>query len=91
MMRYAIFLRFLTYMYQILSPGCKQPMVLFEIHKIGLQGNKNIQNGAKWPIITNPHFIYNIYKPVCLQNKIYFGIVLLASSTWLLRLTEVVM
>ena len=43
----------------------------------------NIQSGAKWALTTNPHFVCNIYKPVCSQNRISFGVLMLASSTWL--------
>ena len=39
--------------YSILKSESKQPWVLFEIHKIGFRGNKNIPSGAKWPITTN--------------------------------------
>ena len=46
----------------------------------------NIQSGSKWPLTTNPHFVCNIYMPVCFQNRIYFGVLMLASSTWLLGL-----
>ena len=38
---------------------------MFEIHKVGFRGNKNIQNGAQWPLTTNPHFICNIH---CIQD-----------------------
>ena len=40
----------------------------------------NIQSGFKWPLTTNPHFVCNIYKPVCLQNRISFGVLMLASA-----------
>ena len=43
----------------------------------------NIQSGAKWALRTNPHFVCNIYKPVCSQNRSSFGVLMLASSTWL--------
>ena len=46
----------------------------------------NIQSGSKWPLTTNPHFVCNIYKPACLQNRLYFGVLMLASSTWMLGL-----
>ena len=41
----------------------------------------NRKSGSKWPLTTNPHFVCNIYKPVCLQNRISFGVLMLASST----------
>ena len=46
----------------------------------------NIQSVFKWPLTTNPHFVCNVYKPVCFQNRISFGELMLASSTWLLGL-----
>ena len=51
--------------------------------KFVFEVTKYIQNGSKWPLTTNHHFICNIYKTVSLQNRISFGILMLASSTWL--------
>ena len=39
---------------------------------------KHIQNGAECPIVTIPHFVCNIYKTVCLQNRITAGMLMLA-------------
>ena len=46
----------------------------------------NIQSGSKWPLTTKSHFVCNIYKPGCLQNRISFVVSMLTSSTWLLGL-----
>ena len=37
-------------------------------------------------LTTNLHFAYNLYKSVCSQIRIYFCILMHASSTWLLSL-----
>ena len=39
-----------------------------------------------WSLTTNYHFIFTIYKTVGFQNRTYFGILMLAFSTWLLVL-----
>ena len=44
------------------------------------------QKCAKWPLTNNHHFICTIYKTVGFQNRTYFGILMLAFSTWLLVL-----
>ena len=46
---------------------------------------KNIQNGAKWPLTTDHHFVCSIYKTVCLTNRISFDILSLTSSSSLLK------
>ena len=46
--------------------------MLFENIKLVFEVKINIQNGSKLPLTTNPHFVCNIYKPVCLQNRISF-------------------
>ena len=48
--------------------------MLIEKHKIGFRGNNKRTSGFKWPLTTNPHFVCNIHKPVCLQNRISFGL-----------------
>ena len=61
------------------------------------RGNKKIQNDAEWPFKTNLIFVWDIYKAVCLQNRITVGIligqiligwvsyVILVHVTWILR------
>ena len=44
----------------------------------GFEVTKNIQNGAEWPFTTNSYFVSNIYKAVCLQNRVTIGILMLA-------------
>ena len=34
--------------------------------------NIHVQSAYKRPLTTNPHFVSNIYKPVCLQNRFFF-------------------
>ena len=72
-------------MLPVLTSEYKQTLMLSEIPKIGFRGKKNIQNIAEWPLTTNSHFICNIYKTVCLQNRITVGILMLAmcSASWL--------
>ena len=70
----------------ILTSECKQPGSLFEIHKSVFDVTKYKQNGAKLPVTANHQYVCNIYKTVYLQNKIYFGILMLTSSTGLLVL-----
>ena len=41
----------------------------------------NIQSGAKLALTTNPYFVCNINKPVCSQNRIFFGVLMLASGS----------
>ena len=56
-----------------------------KIHKIVFHGKKkHIKGALSIPFTANTHFACNIYKPVCLQNRISFCILMLASSTWLL-------
>ena len=69
-------------MYSLLTSECKQVRVLLKIHKVGFPGKKKTYKMA----LSAPYFAYNIYKPVCLQNRISFCILMLASSTWLLGL-----
>ena len=62
--------------YSILTSECKQTWVLFEMHnliKLVFEVTNNIQSCADRPLTTSPHFACNIYKPVSLQNRIYFG------------------
>ena len=65
-------------MLPLLTSESKQPWMLSEIPKIGFWCSKKIQNGAEWPFTTNQNFIFNIYKAVCLQNRITVGILMLA-------------
>ena len=70
--------------YSILTSEGKQPRVLSEKNiKLVFEVTINIQSGAEWALTTNPHFVCNINKPVCSQNSISFGVLMLASSTWL--------
>ena len=71
--------------YSILTSECKQPRALFEKNNIKLvfEVTINIQSSAKWSLTANPNFVCNIYMPVCLQNRISFDVLMLASSTWL--------
>ena len=74
-------------MYTILVSACKQPRVLFEIHTNGFRGKKKNNKAALGGPLKLTLTSYAIYKPVCLQNRInFFGILILASSTWLLDL-----
>ena len=66
---------------------CKHNGAVWKIIKIGFPNKKKIQNGAKCTLqLIFWHFAYNIYKPVCSENIIYFCILMHASSTWLLGL-----
>ena len=50
----------------------------FEIPKIGIRGNKNYAKRRWVALLTNPHFVCNIYKTICLQNRIKVGGLMLA-------------
>ena len=70
--------------YSILTSGVNKQGCCLKNIILVFEVTINIQSGAKWALTTNPHFVCNVYKPVCSQNRISFGVLMLASSTWLL-------
>ena len=63
-----------------LTSGCKDPRVLTELPQIGFGGNTSMHNCPKCPF-----FVCNIFKIVCLQNRITVDILMLVmcSASWL--------
>ena len=57
----------------MLTLRCKQLKYL----KLVFEVTKNIQNSTEWPFTTNPNFVCNIYKAVCLVNRITVDILML--------------
>ena len=46
--------------------------MLFEKHKLVFDVTINIHSGAKWALTTDLHFVCNINKPVCSQNRFFW-------------------
>ena len=72
--------------FSILTSDCKHNHAVWKFIKIDFPGKKKNTKRHKVSLTTNHHFAYNLYRPVCSQNRIYFCILMHASSTWLLGL-----
>ena len=58
----------------MLTSECEHQWMLSEIPKIGLEGNKKYTKQRWMAFLTNPHFVCNIYKTVCLQELLLHGL-----------------